>query len=318
VETPLVLPAPDQILIRNHYLGVNASDVNYVSGKYTPGIVAPFDVGFESLGQVVAIGDKVTKFKIGDSVAVTAHGSYAEYFLVKENAATLLPGVNPEFLPLFVSGLTASLAWEYTAELKTGETVLVTAAAGGTGQFAVQLAKLAGNHVIGTCSSDEKVEFLKQLGCDRAINYKKENLSEVLQKEYPNGVNVVYESVGGEVFDVCVKHLAVLGRLVVIGMVSGYESGSAFVTEHQSTPGASTAPLPLRLLRKSASVRGFFMYHFAKHFSAHMHKLLDLYGQGKIKSVVDAHFKGLEQVADAVEFLFKGGNKGKVIVDISP
>jgi len=71
--------------------------------------------------------------------------------------------------------------------MKTNLKVLVTAAAGGTGVFAVQLAKLAGNHVIGTCSSDEKIQMLKQLGCDRVINYKKENMAQVLKTEYPDG-----------------------------------------------------------------------------------------------------------------------------------
>ncbi len=95
--------------------------------------------------------------------------------------------------------------------MKTGETVLVTAAAGGTGQFAVQLAKLAGNTVIATCSTPEKVKLLKELGCDRVINYKTENLEQVLKSEYPNGVDIVYESVGGETFNqvrcVCVAVL---------------------------------------------------------------------------------------------------------------
>lgn len=85
------------------------------------------------------------------------------------------------------TGLTASIALEQVGQMKSGQTVLVTAAAGGTGVFAVQLAKLAGNHVIGTCSSDEKIGMLKQLGCDRVINYKKENFAKVLKTEYPQG-----------------------------------------------------------------------------------------------------------------------------------
>lgn len=109
--------------------------------------------------------------------------------------------------------------------MTSGETVLVTAAAGGAGQFAVQLAKLAGNHVIGTCSSDDKVAMLKvrrgyfyyvsscgsrdhlykDLGCDRVINYKKEDFKTVLRKEYPKGIDIIFESVGGKFFDICLK-----------------------------------------------------------------------------------------------------------------
>lgn len=106
-----------------------------------------------------------------------------------------------------------------------GETVLVTAAAGGTGQFAVQLAKLAGNKVVATCGGADKAALLKDLGVDRVIDYKKENVKEVLKKEYPKGVNIIYESVGGEMFDTCMNALAMFGRMVVIGMMSQYTEG---------------------------------------------------------------------------------------------
>lgn len=99
----------------------------------------------------------------------------------------------------------------------------VTAAAGATGLFAVQLAKLAGNHVIATCSSDDKAEVLKKLGCDRVINYKKENLHTTLKKEYPKGIDIVYESVGGDTFTTCVRNLAQFGRLIIIGAISQYQ-----------------------------------------------------------------------------------------------
>ena len=88
----------------------------------------------------------------------------------------------------------------------------------------MQLAKQAGCHVIGTCSSDEKVEALKALGCDRPVNYKKEDLFQVLRSEYSDGVDVVYESVGASFFDIALNNLAKKGRLVVIGFISGYKA----------------------------------------------------------------------------------------------
>lgn len=100
-------------------------------------------------------------------------GAFSEYLILPERLAIPIPNLDPGFVPLIVSGMTASISLEKVGELKSGEKVLITAAAGGTGQFAVQLAKLAGCHVIGTCSTDEKVAFLKTLGCDRPINYKK-------------------------------------------------------------------------------------------------------------------------------------------------
>jgi len=317
-NTELRAPNQNEIVVRNHFLGINASDINFTNGKYTK-VQPPFDAGFESLGEVTAVGERVKRFKVGDYIIVSAFGSFAEYIVISENLATLSPTLNPDILPLSVSGLTASIALECVGEMKKGETVLVTAAAGGTGQFAVQLAKLAGNHVIGTCSSDDKVEFLKQLGCDRVINYKKEKFAEVLKKEYPNGIDIVYESVGGELFEICVDNLATFGRLIVIGMVSGYESGTAFKEGKGATPIAAARPLPMRLLAKSASVRGFFLNHYAKQFVKHSSKLLKLYKDGQLKSYVDTtKFYGLEQVANAIDYLYEGKNKGKVVVDVSP
>jgi NADPH-dependent curcumin reductase CurA len=99
---------------------------------------------------------------------------------------------------------------------------LFLAAAGGTGQFAVQIAKLAGNCVIGTCGSEDKVKFLKEIGCDRVINYKKEDVGTVLKKEFPQGVDLVYECVGGKMLEAALNSLAIHGKIVVIGMISGY------------------------------------------------------------------------------------------------
>ena len=188
----------------------------------------PFDAGFESLATIEEVGKNVKNYKKGDSVAVTSFGAFSEYQYIKENKCVKVPSPDPSFLPLLVSGLTASLALECVGNISSNQTVLVTAAAGATGSFAVQLAKLKGNHVIGTCSSDDKVAFLKSLGCDRVINYKKEDLDSVLSNEYPKGVNLVYESVGGDTYETCVNHLAIKGTLIVIGMISSYQDQSAW------------------------------------------------------------------------------------------
>lgn len=191
----------------------------------------------------------------------------------------------------------------------------MTAAAGGTGTFAVQLAKLAGNHVIGTCRGRVKAQFLKDLGCDRVIDYTAENLGQILKNEYPKGIDLVYESVGGKIFEDCIENLAVHGRLVVIGMISGYKDGSAW------REGADARmPLPARLLSKSASMRGFLLPHYRDRFSSHLKKLVGLVMEGKIKSAVDEgalkRFVGVESVPDAVEYLYTGKNAGKVVVHI--
>jgi NADPH:quinone reductase-like Zn-dependent oxidoreductase len=156
---------------------------------------------------VVAIGPKCRRLKIGQHVAVSTYGLFAEYVNLSERLPLPVPSPSPATLTLLVSGLTASIALHRAGGLDIlsltsapspsqstkRRVVLVTAAAGGTGLFAVQLAKLCGCHVIGTCSSDDKSAVLKQLGCDRVINYKKESLAGVLKKEYPKGLDIVYE-----------------------------------------------------------------------------------------------------------------------------
>jgi len=298
----------------------------------------PFDAGFESVGVVVAAGSAVpASLQPGAAVAATGYGAFSEYQIVKARAALPLPSASAHFLPLLVSGLTASVALNTTGEMKTvgvngarQETVLVTAAAGGTGLFAVQLAKAAGHHVIATCSSDDKVAVLRSLGVDRVINYKKEEFGSVLRKEYPRGIDIVYESVGGEMFLECVKNLAVKGRLIVIGFISGYEDGSAWKGVAKNGAAASSGaavkatkkpppPLPALLLGKSASIRGFFLNDYADQFKSHMAHLSQSVANGSLQSIVDpTRFVGLEQVPLALDRMYAGKNVGKVVVDLAP
>eukprot|EP01111_Echinosteliopsis_oligospora_P014320 TRINITY_DN5371_c0_g1_i1.p1 TRINITY_DN5371_c0_g1~~TRINITY_DN5371_c0_g1_i1.p1 ORF type:complete len:349 (-),score=117.58 TRINITY_DN5371_c0_g1_i1:131-1177(-) len=311
------LPAslsPTEILVETSHLGVNASDVNWTAGKYPPRPEPPFDAGFEAIGRVIAKGDKV-KFPVGSYVVLSHFGSFAEKVVCDSKFAFVVPSGDPTNLPIALSGVTASIALEQSARMSSGETVLVTAAAGGTGQFAVQLAKLSGNHVIGTCGDASKIPFLKKIGCDRVINYKTEKLQDVLRSEYPKGVDIVYESVGGDTYQTCLNNLAVGGRLVIIGMISGYQSGAAFKEEANNS---SSTPLPAKLLYRSAAVIGFFMPHYAKHIRRHFDTLISLQKEGKLISCIDPHqFNGLDQVADAIDFLYSGKNIGKVMVNIA-
>ena len=219
----------DEVLIRNAWVGINASDINYTAGHYRPGLSPPFDAGFEAIGTVVRCGSAVKHLRPGQNVAATSFSAFGEMQVLKAARCAPVEEISARMIPLLVSGLTASLALEFVGQIQPKDVVLVTAAAGGTGTFAVQLAKLKGCHVIGTCSSASKVDFLKELGCDRVINYKEESLDEVLKKEYKRGVDVVYESVGGDMYDISVANLAVKGRLIVIGMISGYQDQSTWL-----------------------------------------------------------------------------------------
>lgn len=300
-------------------MGINASDINYSAGRYDPTVKPPFDAGFEGIGEVVGLGlSASSRFTVGDTVAYFSNGAFAEYTVVPARGSVPVPAVKPEFLTLLVSGATAYIALKRLGDLAQGETVLVTAAAGGTGQFAVQFAKQAGCHVIGTCSSNEKAGFLKSIGCDRPINYTAEDIGKTLRREYPKGVDVVYESVGGGVMETAVNSLATKGRLIVIGFISGYQSESGI-------PPFKGRTLPVKLLQKSASIRGFFLPHFPSDYREALGSMMQMFAKGKLVCEVDVgdlapegRFTGLESVFRAVDYMYSGKNLGKVVVEVAP
>jgi len=311
-------PGEGEVIVKAKYVGVNASDIIYTSGGYSPDHIPPFIAGLECLGEVVAVGPKVD-MKVGQCVVGLKHGCFSDYVTLPASAAIPVPSLDPALMSIVLSGLTASIALEEEADLKPGKTVMVTAAAGGTGQFVVQLAKMAGCTVVGTCSNPEKSEFLKSIGCSRVIDYTKEDVGEVLSKEFPNGIDVVYECIGKKMFDDCLKNLAVRGRLIVIGAISTYERSSLTDTSEM----VSKLPVAQTCLRKSASVRGFFLIHYRDRYPAHIGKLMTLYKSGQLKVATDngekvasGPFKSLEMCADAVEFMYSKKNIGKIIVEV--
>ncbi|BAZ21157.1 alcohol dehydrogenase [Kalymmatonema gypsitolerans NIES-4073] len=308
IELPISEPAPDEIVIRNKFAGINAGfDTLICRGEVPYVITPPFDLGVEAVGEVVAVGDDVKDFQVGDAVVTTVRGGgYREYQAINANLAIKVREATPEVLTLMPTGVSAMVALEQVGEMKSQEVVLVTAAAGGTGHIAVQLAKLAGNHVIGTCGSDAKGELLRDLGCDRIINYRTQNLNQVLKQEYPNGVNLVFECVGKQVFDTCVDNLAVRGRLVVVGFVSEYAKNIEQVTQPR---------IYHKLFWKAASVRGFLMPLYKEYMVEARDRLLNLFYTDKLKVAVDSTpFHGIESIPAAVEYLLSGQNCGKVVV----
>jgi NADPH:quinone reductase-like Zn-dependent oxidoreductase/short-subunit dehydrogenase involved in D-alanine esterification of teichoic acids len=339
VSAPTPAPKRGEVLIERRWTGVNASDVNFTAGRYFGGAkkaaaLLPFDAGFESVGVVAALGPGVAdahpELTPGQPVATTTYGGFSEYAVAPAKLVVPVPEASPAAVALLTSGLTASIAMEQLggvsafANARGGaapstpekrRTVLVTAAAGGTGQIAVQLAKLAGHHVVATCGGEEKARMLAGLGVDRVVNYKKESLKRVLRSEYKRGVDLAYESVGGEMFETAVDALAPHGVLIVIGMMSQYTSGGTDASEAW-TPSVYKG-LPEKLLWKSASVRGFFLPQYARHFRRHLAGLFELVRSGKMRVEIDpSPFKGLEDVSRAVAHLQGGTSMGKVVVDV--
>mgnify|MGYP003951620829 CR=1 FL=1 len=313
VEVPLQHPGPGEVLIQNRHAGVNASDVNITSGLYLGHAAPPFDLGVEAVGEVVAVGEGVTHLAVGDA-ALTLYrgGGYREYQCVSAKQAFAAPAASRQVLGLGLSGLTASIGLEEigglrpVAEGAQRSTVLVTAAAGATGSFAVQLARRAGHHVIGTCGGPDKAALLAKLGCDRIIDHRAQSVDEALKAHYPDGVDLVYEGVGGALFDTCVAHLATRGTLLVVGYISEYDTGAQPITRPR---------IYEQLLWKSAQIRAFLVSHYPRCIPAHLANLLEALEAGQLQVPLEARdFQGVNSVCDAVEALHSGQTRGKVVV----
>ncbi|XP_065068706.1 prostaglandin reductase-3-like [Rhopilema esculentum] len=304
-----------EVLVKNRFVGINATDVNVAAGRYSPSRKPPLETGLEGVGTIVEVGKDVPSELKGKAVGYIYNGAFSEYITLPAKVALPLPAEKPAYVPLLISGLTAAIAFDKLGELKPKETVLITAAAGGTGHLAVQLAKLAGCHVIALCSSKEKVDFLQNLGCDRVINYKEEDFGKALRDEYPRGIDVVYESIGGNVFETCLNRLAIGGRIISLGFISSYHSPGGVDRN------VKHATIIQKLLLKSASVRGFFLMNHAKHYGEYLPKLIDLVQKDQLKPHIEVipctqSSDGLQSVFDAVDYLYSRSSIGKIVVDL--
>ncbi len=311
VELPFGAPEPGEIAVRNAWCGVNgifdtqsARDaVTYIK------IGLPSLTGVEACGTVVAVGEGVEAFAVGDAVAsVRFTGGYREANVAPASHFVAIPKATRDYLALVSSGVAAKLGLEHVGAVRDGETVIISAAAGGLGHLYVQLALLHGCHVIGVAGGPHKTQFLRDLGVHRAIDYKTENLADVLADEYRNRLDVAIDTVGGQVFDAMLDNLAPHGRLVVSGAAQDMAGGS----------GVGLAPRAVeKLYYKGASVRAFMNGLLAEYWADARQELFDLYEAGKIRVTFDSvEFCGLDAVYDAVERLTSGQSMGKVVVDL--
>lgn len=305
-------PGPGQVAIRNRWAGCNAIfDKNLCRNRIRyVDVRPPYDMGIESVGEIVAVGPGVTGWREGDAVATTRLGSgYREYQVAEVDRLIRVREATPEVLTLVPTGISGMVGLERIGELRGGETVAVSAAAGGLGHIVVQIAKLAGSHVIGLTGSDDKVALLRSLGVDRVINYRREDLRQVLADEYPRGIDIAYDSVGGEIFDAFLDNLAMRGRLVISGHTSDFDKP----VENVPQPRAYH-----KLYWKSASVRAFQNQAFPEYFDDTARRILELYYAGRLKVLVDpTPFHGLDSIADASEYILAGRNAGKVVIRIA-
>lgn len=312
ITLPVRPPGAGEIRVRNTWCGVNAifdtqiarNAVDYVK------IVPPTITGVEAIGLVEAVGDGVTDFNIGDAaVTVRFGGGYREGNTAEAARFAKAPGPEREWLALASTGVSAMLALD-VGEAKAGDVVAVSAAAGGLGHLIVQLAKLRGCRVVAVCSGQTKGALIRSLGADRVIDYRAENVAEVLEREFKDQLSVAIDTVGGAIFDAFLDNLAVHGRLVAAGAAQDLEGRPEIVTAPR---------IVHKLYYKGASVRGFMNGLLTDKWPAARAALFDLYNQGQLRVVFDdGVFLGLPHVYDAVDRLLSGRSMGKVVVNLDP
>jgi NADPH2:quinone reductase len=225
-ELPDPEPVAGQIVIETEAVGVNFVDTMRRSGGHPSAPATPFTPGVELVGRVVAVGEHVTRFKTGDRVIgrCQTHGSYAERVSVEERFTVSCPESIPaaDAAGLFVNPQTAYHALVTMGRAEPGDSVLVTAAAGGVGLCAVQLAKALGARVVAVAGSADKLALATQFGADCAISYRDADWPDQVRKATNGqGTNLILESVGGATTTGCVDCWAEGGRMVVFGKASG-------------------------------------------------------------------------------------------------
>jgi NADPH2:quinone reductase len=223
IATPA--PGPGQVRIRNHAAGLNFFDILQVQGKYQIKPPFPFTPGAEVAGIVDAVGSDVTEFTSGQRVLAITHGSgMAECTLSRADMTFPIPdGMGfAEAAAMPIVYHTSYFALRDRAPIRTGEWLLVHAGASGVGVSAIQLGRAFGARVIATAGSPEKLEFAKAQGAEDALNYSDGTwVDQVKQLTGGRGADVIYDPVGGDVFDLSTKCIASGGRLIVIGFASG-------------------------------------------------------------------------------------------------
>ncbi|EKT4456292.1 NADPH:quinone oxidoreductase family protein [Pseudomonas putida] len=304
-EVASPLPKKNEILLDVHAAGVNFPDTLIIEGKYQFQPPLPFSPGGEAAGVVAAIGEKAGAFKVGDRVmALTGWGAFAEQVAVPFYNVLPIPA-SMDFTTAAAFGMTYGTsmhALRQRGQLQAGETLLVLGASGGVGLAAVEIGKAMGARVIAAASSAEKLAVAKAAGADELIDYSQANLREEIKRlTGGQGVDVIYDPVGGELFEQAVRGLAWNGRLLVVGFASG------------SIP-QLTANL---VLLKGAAVLGVFWGAFAQRQpednAANFRQLFAWHAEGKLKPLVSQTYP-LEQAGAAIEKLGQRQAVGKLVV----
>jgi NADPH2:quinone reductase len=307
-EVPEPQPGPGEALVEVEAVGLNFPDNLLLAGKYQVKLPLPLTPGIELAERVRAVSDG-GRIPVGQHVVGLTFdqaGALAEQVTVPESVLTPVPDdMDPvDAAALFVTYQTGYLALHRRAQIKSGEVLLVHAGAGGVGSAAIQLGKAAGARVIATAGGPEKVTVCRELGADRAIDYLTEDFVQVVREETDGrGADVIYDPVGGEIFDRSRRCIAWEGRLIVIGFTGGQIAAAP--TNH--------------ILLKNYSVVGLYAGEYTKMnptvWNEGLTALLRLYESGAIRPLVRDRVPFLEVPAGLAR-LAQRQTVGKVVVEV--
>ncbi|MFT3925800.1 MAG: NADP-dependent oxidoreductase [Myxococcales bacterium] len=306
-EGTVARPQEGEVLVKNLYLACEPTQLGWAAGEtYLPAV--GLGEVMRSLGAGEILESRDPAFKVGqrvqgllgwqDFATVSASGHYPMLPLLSDAPLEASLSI------LGNTGMTAYFGMLDIGKPKPGETVVVSAAAGATGSVAGQIAKIQGCRVVGIAGGEDKCRYLvEQLGFDAAIDYKRENLLSRLRQTCPQGIDIYFDNVGGKTLDAAFLYLALRGRVVLCGAISGY-----------ADPGAMTGPRNyLRLLRQRGRMEGFIVLDYLHRAEEAMLALRDWHERGLLKDRVDV-LSGLEQAPVALRRLFTGENQGKQLV----
>lgn len=311
VESEVPTAGPNQAVGRVLYLSLDPTNRVWMTDveQYMP----PVGLGEVMRGAGIAkiIESNNPAYRVGDLVTgLVGWQDYAVSDGTGLNAWTPLPAdlqVPPTLMlgALGITGITAYFGLLEIAKPEPGDTVVVSAAAGATGSVVGQIAKIKGCRVVGIAGSKKKCDWIvNELGFDDAVNYKEADWKEQLARACPNGIDVDFENVGGEIMETVLSRMNLNGRVALCGMISGYNSGEPMRGPYDT------------ILTKRLRVQGFIVIDFMDRFPEAVLQLAGWMMEGKIKhreTLVD----GLENAPVAINQLFDGDNIGKLIIKVA-
>jgi NADPH-dependent curcumin reductase len=309
-EESVPTPSQGEILVRNIYLSLDPTNRLWTSDResYMP----PVGIGEVMRGGTIGVVEQSKNPSFAEGAIVQGLLTWEDYSITDGEGLVTLP--NNPLIPLTAHyglfghiGLTAYFGLLHIGKPREGDTLVVSAAAGAVGSLVGQIGKIKGCRVVGIAGSDEKCGWIKdELGFDAAINYKKEPVLESLKGNCPDGIDVYFDNVGGEILEAALSLINIGARIALCGMISQYNAT-------EPVPG----PHNLRnLIMKRARIEGFLVLDYIDRATEAVAELGKWYAEGKLKYRVEV-VDGLENAATAVNKLFDGSNKGKLIVKIS-